>query len=60
METVGATPWMTTEEAARQMGKPVSYLHKRAKAVGIPRVKIGNQYHYHRDALDAWMLTQGA
>ena len=53
----GATvsPWMTRAEAAEYLSVPVSRLEKRRD---VPHVKDGARVLYHRDELDAWLLTQ--
>jgi len=47
-------PWVTTEDVARHLGKPVSWIYNNAHRLGIPRVKIGNQLRYRLSEVDDW------
>lgn len=49
--------WLTTAEAALYLGKTETWMRNHAKRWGIPRVKIGQQYRYRTDELDAWLRT---
>ncbi len=49
---------LTTEEVCHYLGKPRSWLYHEARNQGIPRHKIGNQWRYRADELDAWINDQ--
>lgn len=55
MTPVPPEPWATQKEAAKHMGKPVSWLHHEAATLGIPRYKIGNQWRYRLSEVDQWI-----
>ena len=52
--------WATQGETAEHMGKPVSWLHHEAAALGIPRYKIGNQWRYRLSEVDQWIESNRA
>ncbi|MCP2335787.1 helix-turn-helix domain-containing protein [Actinomadura rupiterrae] len=49
-------PWVGTRDVARHLGKPVSWVHDNAERLGIPRVKLSNQYRYRLSEVDAWVM----
>ena len=51
----GPEPYVTTQEAAAFLNKPVSWLYHEAEEQGIPRYKVGNQWRYKRSELDSWV-----
>ncbi len=50
--------WVSTEEIARHLGKPVSWLHQSAERLAIPRKRLGNQFRYRVSEVDAWLSEQ--
>jgi excisionase family DNA binding protein len=53
--TVSVEPWVGTDQVAEWLGKPSSWLYNNAERLGIPRVRIGNQYRYKLSQVDAWL-----
>jgi excisionase family DNA binding protein len=52
-------PYVTTQEAAEFLNKPISWLYHEAEVQRIPRYKVGNQWRYKRSELDAWVRSGG-
>lgn len=50
--------FVDTDEAARFLGKPRSWLHQRGGPMGVPRYKIGNVWRYRLSELDGWVRQQ--
>lgn len=48
-------PLASTEEVAKYLSKPASWLHNNAATLGIPRYKIGNHYRYRISEVAAWL-----
>lgn len=53
-------PYVTTQEAAAFLNKPVSWLYHEAEERGVPRYKVGNQWRYKCSELDSWVREGGA
>lgn len=60
MRLVLIEPWVSTEKVAAHLGKPTCWVLDRAGDLGIPRVKVANQWRYRLSDVDAWMLGQAA
>lgn len=56
-QTAGATPWMTTSEAAEYLRCRPDRLKVLASQGRIPVTKEGARNLYHRDALDRWLTV---
>lgn len=52
--------FVTTEQAAEFLGKPVSWLYNSAGRLGIPRHRLGRQYRYRLSELADWLERQGS
>lgn len=46
---------LTTDEVAKYLAKPRSWLDNNAERVGIPRIRLGNNYRYRLADVDAWL-----
>jgi excisionase family DNA binding protein len=55
----GTEPFLTTEQIAEFLGKPASWVHNNAGRLGMPRVRLGNQWRYRRAAVVEWLERQG-
>jgi excisionase family DNA binding protein len=49
---------MTLREVARYLGVHVMTLYKLTRGGRVPAAKIGGQWRFKRDVLDAWLETQ--
>ena len=47
--------WVGHDEAAAHIGSKPAWLYENAEKLGIPRVRIGNQFRYKISAVDRWM-----
>ncbi len=50
--------WMTTEEIAAHLRKPVTWIYNNADRMGLPRHRLGRQYRYRLSEVDAWVHEQ--
>ncbi len=50
--------WITLREAAAHLSVSLSYLYQKGEALGLPRYKVGRQYRYDINELDAWVKAQ--
>lgn len=50
--------WVTTEDVAAHLGKPVSWIHQNAERIGLPRRRLGNHFRYRLSQVDAWLAEQ--
>jgi excisionase family DNA binding protein len=53
-----STPYLSSTDAACYLRVDQRYLITLAAASKIPHRRIGKQYVFHRDELDAWMAQQ--
>jgi predicted DNA-binding transcriptional regulator AlpA len=53
-------PFVGTAAAAEFLGKPASWVYDNADRLGIPRVRLGNQYRYRLSRVAAWAEAQTA
>ena len=51
--------WITLKEAAAHLNVSASWLYKKGKGAGVPRVRLVTKYRYQVSKLDAWMNEQG-
>lgn len=51
-------PWVTTDEVAAHLHKPVGWVHQSADRVGLPRRRLGNQFRYKISEVDLWLSGQ--
>lgn len=55
------TPWMTTEVAAKYLSVSPGTMHNwRSKGTGPSYRTVGRIVRYHRDDLDAYMMSGAA
>jgi predicted DNA-binding transcriptional regulator AlpA len=50
--------WVTTEEVASHLAKPVSWLYNNGQRLRIPRSRIGRCYRYRLSEVDQWLAEQ--
>ncbi|WP_456825326.1 helix-turn-helix domain-containing protein [Cellulomonas sp. P5_E12] len=50
-------PFVTAEDVAAYLDKPVSWIYNNAERQGMPRYRIGNQWRYRLSELDEWMRS---
>jgi len=50
--------WITLKEAAAHLNVSLSYLYQKGDFACIPRYKVGRQYRYDINELDAWVKAQ--
>jgi predicted DNA-binding transcriptional regulator AlpA len=55
-----ADPFVTTEQVAIYLAKPVSFIYGNAERLGIPRRKIGQCYRYKLSEIDSWLVAQSS
>lgn len=48
-------PWVDTETVAEHIGKAPQWLRENGARVGIPRVRLGNQWRYKISEVDQWL-----
>jgi hypothetical protein len=51
-------PWVEHDAVAEYLCKKPAWLYENADRLGIPRVRLGNQWRYKISAVEAW-LTSG-
>jgi hypothetical protein len=51
--------FVSTEDVAAFLGKPLSWVFNNAGPLGIPRYKIGNHYRYRLSEVAKWVTEQG-
>jgi len=49
---------MTPQEAAKYLGFHLVTIYRLLKKRAIPATKIGRQWRFKKDVLDAWLLEQ--
>jgi excisionase family DNA binding protein len=49
------TKWLTIEELAEYLKMGRTKLYRMAQEGDIPASKVGNQWRFDRDRIDAWM-----
>jgi excisionase family DNA binding protein len=47
--------FVSTEEAAELLGKPVSWLRNNAGPLGIPRYHLGNHWRFRLSEVAEWV-----
>ncbi len=52
------TDWLTLDELAAYLKRGRSTLYKMARKGQIPASKIGREWRFERDAIDAWLRQQ--
>ena len=52
------TQIMTPKEAAKYLGFPLVTVYRLLKKKEIPATKIGGQWRFKKDVLDAWLLNR--
>jgi len=50
--------FVSTEQVAEFLGKPVSWIFNNAARAGLPRYKVGNHYRYRLSEVAAWVERQ--
>jgi hypothetical protein len=55
----GLEPFVTSEQVAEFLGKPVSWIHNNAGRLGIPRARLGNHWRYRLSDVSDWLERQG-
>ena len=50
--------WLTLTELGLYIKMSPSTLYKWAQGGKLPGVKVGNQWRFDRDTIDAWILEQ--
>jgi hypothetical protein len=58
MSALATEPWVTTDEVAAHLHKPVSWIHQNSERVGLPRRRLGNQFRWRLSEVDAWLSGQ--
>jgi excisionase family DNA binding protein len=53
--TTTVEPYVTTEQVAEFIGKPMSWVYNCAGPAGIPRHKLGNHWRYRLSEVAAWL-----
>jgi excisionase family DNA binding protein len=51
--------WLTLDELATYLKRGRSTLYRMARLGQIPASKIGREWRFDRDAIDAWLRQQG-
>jgi excisionase family DNA binding protein len=49
---------LTSEQVADKLGKPVSWVYNNLRLEGIPFIKLGNQYRFVEEEIDAWIRNK--
>lgn len=52
------TQIMTLRETAKYLGVHAITIYRLIKETGIPTFKLGGQWRFKKDVLDAWLLSQ--
>jgi excisionase family DNA binding protein len=52
------TRLLTADQVAKRLGVPKSWVYARARAGGIPAVRLGRYYRFRPQALEDWILEQ--
>lgn len=50
--------WMTMEEIAEYLKVSKETIYKMAQKGQLPGTKVGNQWRFNREAIDAWLLAK--
>jgi excisionase family DNA binding protein len=50
--------WMTIEEAAEHLKVSKETIYKMVQKGKIPASKIGNQWRFHKETIDQWLLEK--
>jgi excisionase family DNA binding protein len=53
-----AERYVTTDEVAEFLGKPVTWVYNNAGPLGIPRYRLGNHYRYRLSEVAEWLSGQ--
>lgn len=51
-------PFVGTNEVAEFLGRPRSWVHDNQARLGIPRIKVGQQFRYRLSEIAAWAEQQ--
>lgn len=54
----GRTQIMTLREAAKYLGVHAITIYRLIKETNIPVFKLGGQWRFKKDILDAWLISQ--
>jgi excisionase family DNA binding protein len=49
---------LTSEQVADKLGKPVSWVYNNLRLERIPFIKLGNQYRFVEEEIDAWIRNK--
>jgi excisionase family DNA binding protein len=49
---------LTSEQVADKLGKPVSWVYNNLRLERIPFIKLGNQYRFVDEEIDAWIRNK--
>ncbi len=55
---VGTDRWLTLDEFAEYLKLSRTKLHRMAQDAEIPASKVGSQWRFDRQEIDAWMKSQ--
>lgn len=55
---MAAEAYVTSEDVADFLNKPLGWLYANAESLGIPRYKLGRQYRYRLSEVAEWLSNQ--
>jgi excisionase family DNA binding protein len=54
----GSPKYLTVEQVAHRFSLNVTTVYRLAKRGGIPSFKVGNQWRFSEERLDAWVMDR--
>jgi len=49
---------LSSEQVAEKLGKPTSWVYNNLRREGIPFIKLGQQYRFVEEKVDAWIQSK--